>query len=276
MLPRGLFDQNGERHREAVLAPLTGHFEARLAEAQDLDPAAVSELLATAFARIGAYDHVDTTHTAALSRGDRNFALLHMRRSLFGDRLSLIVACPNPSCRHEADLTLGVAELAAAPERAAPETIAVTTPAGSITLREPTGADDAAVHGLEHQSASATLWSRLILDFAGAGPISAEQWSELAAPTRNGIALALADGSTGPTLAFAAPCPSCRAWMEVELDPATLLAAELGVAVERLFAEVHTLAYFYHWSEHEILSLSRQRRWRYLELVQRQVSGKRS
>ena len=63
--------------------------------------------------------------------------------------------------------------------------------------------------------------------------------------------------------------------MEVELEPAALLQSELGVAVDRLFAEVHTLAYHYHWSEHEILSLPRARRHRYLELLGRQVATRK-
>lgn len=272
-LPRGLFDSEGGRHRDAVLTPVTGHVEAGLAEARELDPASVSRLLAGAIARIGGYEPILPAHAAALSRGDRELVLLHLRRALFGDRLALVVACPNPGCRQEADLALTIAQLCPAADRAADETFAVDTPAGTATLREPTGGDDDAVHGLDRDTASAALWSRLVVDLAGHGPITAAQWTELDLPTRHALALALADAHSGPTLAFVAPCPSCRAWMEIELDPAVLLAAELGVAGDRLFAEVHTLAYFYHWSEHEILSLPRQRRWRYLELVHRQVAG---
>lgn len=61
--------------------------------------------------------------------------------------------------------------------------------------------------------------------------------------------------------------------MEVELDAAFLLATELGGASDRLFAEVHLLAFHYHWSEAAILSLTRQRRWRYLDLIRRQTAG---
>jgi hypothetical protein len=160
------------------------------------------------------------------------------------------------------------------PEQPAPEVITAHTPLGPVTVREPTGADDAAVAGLPRQDASAALWSRLIVDVAGKGGLSAAEWPALPAPARHAIALALAEARSGPILEFAAPCPSCRAWMEIELDLAALLAMELGVATDRLFAEVHTLAYFYHWSEDAILALPRDRRWRYLELLRRQTTGR--
>ena len=118
------------------------------------------------------------------------------------------------------------------------------------------------------------LWSRLVLDVAGEGPVTASGWNALDAPVRHTIALALADGQSGPSLAFTAPCPSCRAWMEVELDAAMLPASELGVATDRLVAEVHLLPYGYHWNQEEILSLPRDHRWRYLELLRRQAEGR--
>ena len=67
---------------------------------------------------------------------------------------------------------------------------------------------------------------------------------------------------------------SCSAWFELELGPADLLAWELGLGSDRLFAEVHLLAFSYHWSEEAILALPRERRWRYLELLRRQGEGR--
>jgi hypothetical protein len=273
-LPRGLFDHDGRRHATAVLRPVTGRLEIQLAEHEDLDASAVSELLASAISRIGGYRDITPEHTAALSRGDRDYAIMQLRRSLFGDNLDLVVTCANPSCREDADLRLQVADLAPEPASAAPEIIRADTALGLVLLREPTGADDEAVAGRPQAEASAMLWSRLILDLAGTGSVTENGWKELDASVRHNVALALADGQSGPSLAFTAPCPSCGAWMEIELDAPMLLAAELGVATERLFAEVHLLAYGYHWSQDEILSLPREHRWRYLELLRRQAEGR--
>lgn len=273
-LPRGLFDTRGQQHREVWLRPVTGHLEVQFASARRLDARTVSELLASAVERIGGYAPVTAAHTAMLSRGDRQLLLLQLRRGLLGDELQLVVTCPNPGCREEADLDVSLDDLAGGTDRSAPEVQTVQTPSGAVSLRPPTGLDDEAVEGLPRQQASALLWSRLVVDVDGNGPMTPEEWTGLDLGSRHAIALALADEDTGPTLAFAAPCPHCGAWMEVVLDPAALLATELGVAEDRLFAEVHTLAFFYHWGQDEILALPRSRRWRYLELLGRQVSGR--
>jgi hypothetical protein len=151
--------------------------------------------------------------------------------------------------------------------------IHVETPAGPALMREPTGVDDAFVSGLSVAAASALLWSRIILDLAGQGAVSPQAWSSLNSGVRYSLSLALAEAQSGPVLNFVSPCPSCGAFMEVELDAAVLLAAEMGSSADRMFAEVHFLAYHYHWSEDAILSLPRDRRWRYLELVRRQAAG---
>lgn len=272
-LPRGLFDPAGGQHREAVLRPVTGHFEMRLAELRSAGPEAVDGLLAASLDRVGGYTEITEAHTAALCRGDRDFLLLQLRRGVFGDRLDLVVVCPNPACREAADLELRVSDLAPEPAAAALEMIQAETPAGPALLREPTGADDASLAGLSDEAASALLWSRLVLDLAGQGAVSPQAWSSLDSGVRYAFALALAEAQSGPVLNFVSPCPSCGALMEVELDAAVLLAAEMGSAADRMFAEVHLLAYHYHWSEDAILTLRRDRRWRYLELLRRQSAG---
>jgi hypothetical protein len=272
-LPRGLFDPEGGQHRDAVLRPVTGELELALAEHPQDHPAAVDQLLAASLERIGAYTTIDATHAAALSRGDRDHLLLQLRRGVFGDRLDLVVRCANPACEESADMELRISNLAPEPAAPAPEWIEAFTPMGPARLREPTGADDASVAGLSGAAASARLWSRLLLDLAGRGPVEPEDWNQLDPAVRQALALALAEGQSGPALSIVAPCPSCGALMEVELDAAFLLATELGGASDRLFAEVHLLAFHYHWSEAAILSLTRQRRWRYLDLIRRQTAG---
>ena len=118
-LPRGLFDPAGGQHREAVLRPVTGHFEMRLAELRSAGPEAVDGLLAASLDRVGGYTEITSAHAAALSRGDRDFLLLQLRRGVFGDRLDLVVVCPNPACREAADLELRVSDLAPEPAAAA-------------------------------------------------------------------------------------------------------------------------------------------------------------
>ena len=272
VLPHGLHDDAGHWHRGAVLRPLTGREEMILAGAPDGGAAAVSSLLATVVERIGDYDHVDTELTSLLTRGDRAFLLLRLRAALYGDRLALVVYCANPRCGGAADVDLSLASLAPPPPADPPPPIVA---AGAV-VREPTGADDLAIEDVlaegDRAAAAAALWARLVE--VDDHPLTADEWLALPAATRHAVALALATASRAPDLAFVARCPHCQAWIEVELDPWRLLARELAAGGDRLLTEVHALAYHYHWSEHDILMLPRARRWRYLELLKRELEGR--
>ena len=61
-------------------------------------------------------------------------------------------------------------------------------------------------------------------------------------------------------------CPSCGEPTRAQLDVTAMPLSSADV----LYQEVHRIASVYHWSEHEILSLTRHRRQRYLALIARQ------
>lgn len=277
-LPHGLFDADGVCHRDAVLRAMTGHEELVLADVDLAEGAggaarAVSELLVAVVERLGAYDRVDAELVGALTRGDRQALVLALRAGLYGDRISLIARCPNPACAALSDVDLQISELM--PARAiARASLACETPSGAAVIHEPTGADDDAVaaHPGTRAERVALLWSRLVeLD---GRRLATDEWPALPAATRHAIALALAQGARVPELTFLARCPSCAAHLELVIDPFALLARELRLGGDRLFAEVHALAFHYHWPESEILALPRPRRWRYLELLGRELEGR--
>jgi hypothetical protein len=271
-LPHGLFDARGVCHRHAVLRAVSGHEELMFADAE-LGPRAVSDLLAAVIERLGDYERVDDALTAALTRGDRQVLVLQLRAGLYGDRLSLVVRCPNPACAALSDVDLGIAEMLPAPAPVRPW-LECDTPSGRAQIREPTGDDDGVVacHGGDRAGRAALLWSRLVV--LDGHPLDPDRWPALPAPTRQAIALRLAEGSRAPELVFLARCPTCRAGIEIVIDPFALLARELRAGGERLLAEVHALAFHYHWPESEILALPRPRRWRYLELLTRELEGR--
>ena len=275
-LPRGLVDETGVRHRDVEFRPLTGHQEVLLSSGQSADASGVSALLSACLARIGGFEPVQPAHAAALTRGDRHHALLRLRGWLLGERVSLVVRCANPTCAELADVDFEIDDLLPEDDEPSPETWTIATPQGVATFREPTGADDDAVEraGGDRAWRAALLWSRLVLDLDGNGPPSPDLWLQLDPTTRQTIALALHEGSRCPETSIATPCPSCGALMEFTLDPAHLLATELRVGADRLLAEVHSLAFHYHWSEEDILALPRARRWKYLDLLNRQLEGR--
>ncbi len=271
-LPHGLFDEDGVCHRDAVLRAVTGNEELMMGEAGG-DPRAVSSLLASVLERLGGYERVDLALTAALTRGDRQVLALHLRADLYGDRLALLVRCPNVDCRQLADVDLRISEMF--PVAATPRAwLECDTPSGAAEIREPTGADDEqiAAHPGSRASRVALLWSRLVV--LDGRPLGAEEWPALPVATRHAIALALAQGTRRPDLAFVSRCPMCDAGLEFVIDPFALLARDLRGNGERLLAEVHALAFHYHWHETEILKLPRTRRWRYIELISRELGGR--
>lgn len=276
LLRRGLVDATGARHRRVSLRPLGGHEEAALAEAAEAnggapDERTVHELLAACIQRLGGYRHVTAEHTAALTRGDRQRLALALRGLMLGDALVLTLRCPNAECGELADLQLRVSALlgeAGQDSVAEPECWAVATPDGVLHVRAPTGADDEACAALPGGRGGA-LWDRLL----GAGDPPAG-WAGLDPVTRQLLARALAEAGTLPDLTFVSACPACSALLELELDPFELLARELAMGSDRLLAEVHCLALHYGWTEDAILALPRPRRWRYLELLRRQLEGR--
>ncbi|MBP8810342.1 MAG: hypothetical protein KBG48_22955 [Kofleriaceae bacterium] len=273
-LPHGLFDDGGGCHRVVELRPLAGREELLLAGARERGSRAVSALLATLIGRLGEFDEVDASLTAALTRGDRDVLLLSVRAALYGDRIGLIVRCANPACRAPADVDVFTHELVPAATAPPRPRIELATAAGTARVREPTGADDAALEEVAGpvRERAARLWARLTeLD---GRPLTAADWLALPAAARHAVAVGLAEHSRAPDLVLVARCPACRALLEVELEPFALLTRELKAGGDRLLAEVHALAFHYHWSEAEILALPRPRRWRYLELLARELDGR--
>ena len=139
-LPHGLFDADGVCHRDAVLRAMTGHEELMLA---DLGPGdepepravqgAVSALLLSVLERLGDYDRIDDELVRALTRGDRQALVLHLRAGLYGDRISLVVRCPNPACAALCDVDLRISELLPGPAAPRPH-VACETPSGAAVI----------------------------------------------------------------------------------------------------------------------------------------------
>ena len=273
VLPHGLFDADGDCHREVWLRPLVGADEVRMLDAA-MGVERADRLLSAGVARLGEFEELDASALAALTRGDRAFLLLRIWAQEHGERATLVVRCANPDCAQRADLDVHMAELA--PEGVEPprEQFSVATPAGPYILREPTAALDAAVADGDRATRVARLWAGLVIATPGGGTLAPEDWPTLPLPVRAALAAGLATASRAPDLLFFSRCPSCAAALELVLDPLRLFERREGLAEDRLLAEVHCLAWYYHWSQAEILGLTRAERWRYLDLIRRQVEGR--
>jgi hypothetical protein len=80
----------------------------------------------------------------------------------------------------------------------------------------------------------------------------------------------MAELAPGLDIELDAACPECGADFAGRLDLVPRLLGELCGSARLLEQEVHVIAWNYHWSEHGILGLARQKRRRYVELIERQ------
>jgi len=254
-LPGGVW-RDGALHRDFAFRPLNGEVELAIAESGAVQnpPAGVTAVLAAALAGVGGQPATPQV-VRALAVGDRQFLVRQLAARLDRDGVWLTSSCA--SCAAAFDV---YAQQSALPVKDAAEGYpftTVTTSHGTYRLRVPNGADQEAIAGLDGEEAVSELLKRCIVD--GSAPDE---------PTEEEIfAIDAALEAVAPEvgLGLLAVCPDCGTEQEVAVDP-YLCLTQVG---SELFAEIHTLASFYHWSEAESLALPVHRRRLYLRLIDR-------
>ena len=64
-------------------------------------------------------------------------------------------------------------------------------------------------------------------------------------------------------------CPDCNELFEIPFFAEDFIFEEISARKRQLEYEIHCLAFYYHWSESDILSLPLKRRRKYVELINR-------
>ncbi|MFV8753953.1 DUF6760 family protein [Nannocystaceae bacterium ST9] len=130
-----------------------------------------------------------------------------------------------------------------------------------IRLRVPTGADQHALSLDDEAQALAELVRACAQPLDGEGEIDGDAF--------DAIDRAIEAMSPGMATTLSTACPECHRDQRIEFDPCALAVPPSGEP--DLFDEIHTLAFHYHWSETEILSLPRARRHRYLRRIELEI-----
>lgn len=276
-LPGGLFLE-GAWQRTAHVRALAGEDEELLrGEGQQLSPCArVTAVLARCVTRLGPLSPVPVEGVQSLTVGDREALMLHLRRLTLGDRLSCVLTCPAPSCGAKMDLDLQVSDLLLPPyphqstwhERR-------FTDQGQtyhLRFRLPTGGDQEAVALFaagDLPAAVSVLLARCIQEAiregAGEEPVVA-----LPEAIRDGLSDAMAALDPQAEIALQTQCAECGRPFTALFDAGQFCCQELlgrGREARELYEEVHYLALHYHWSEAEILAMTRRKRHLYLDLL---------
>ena len=256
-LPGGLL-KDGERCRDWDFRPASGALELSLTEVPGRSPsmpAAVTEALTLALARI-AGEEPNHQRVAALCVGDRQFLMRELDRHLGVGGEWLADDCH--ACGERFDVHVDYADLPVQEAGPGYPLAQVETHGEPLRLRLPTGADQHELAHIPADEAPAWLLRRLSGDAAGeqlrASPAllaAAEQALDAVAP--------------GVVVEVQTRCPACDAANTLALDPYRVLRHR----PDQLLGEVHQIAWYYHWSEAEILALPRARRQNYLDLIDR-------
>jgi hypothetical protein len=193
--------------------------------------------------------------------GERNAALLRLRRTLFGDEVSACVDCP--ACGERLGFALNAGALLARAVETAQVDATRGGPRelrfGGRVLRIPTTRDLASVAAeADEPAATRKLLERLCVDG------NATEWS---AEFQVQLTQALDEADPCMDLALELSCPACRHEWSASFDVPGFVWDEIDARARRLLDEVHALARSYCWSEREILTLSDTRRRAYLERV---------
>ena len=281
-LPCGYVDESGRIHAEVELAPLTGHLEYLFGSREALANAAfVTELLAHCVRRIGSLTNIDASLTSELLVDDREFIVSKLRELIFGKKCKWVLRCPNPDCDQLLDLTLsleGVFEDNPVSQRYFTMQLGAGSKEGEvpreIQFRLPTGNDQEACAELSMVDADAAveaLLARCIRRIGDCTVVDSLAIQELGPDGRREIEERMRELGADADMEIESCCPECSGFFKSEFDLVTFFLDELKNGFRILESDIHSLAWHYHWSEQEILSLTRPRRRRYVAYLQREV-----
>jgi hypothetical protein len=270
-LPGGFWDADGTLHRHYELAPLTGREEELLVQAGQRPAAGlVSELLARGVSTLGGISTVDEQVTQQLLVGDRQFLLLRLRQATFGDHVRAEVICPWADCGQRVTLafTLSDVPVLESLDKGPLYSMQLSAEATSdrdprVTFRLPTGADQEMAAGwlpVNEAHALTVLLERCVED----GPDRVPGLSPLA---RAEIEEHMRHVAPGVEQVVEAGCAECGRMFLVPFDVQRFFFGELRTDRDLLYRQVHYLAYHYHWSEHDIMSMPRDKRSTYLDIL---------
>jgi len=193
----------------------------------------------------------------ALTAGDREVALLALRRAAYGDRLDLVVTCPDVTCGAMMDLALTVSELLRAPLATRSDRDVDVT-----GVRPITGDDLHAVAELALDDPDAAVRTLAARCTGRDGEGAALTADELAAVES---ALEALDPHAEHELMLT--CPDCELVFTSSIDAAELVRQEMTASITELDLSVHLMASNYHWHERDIIALPIVRRRRYLRIL---------
>ena len=263
---------------------MSGRDEDLIAAPQPIaNPALLTVLLSRCMLRLGPIRPVSEDLARRLLVVDRQFLLLKLRQITFGDHVQATVQCPWEACRKKVDIDFSLHDIPVREsEEKGPLYTRELSPEAAfsnehgeqyreVVFRLPNGEDQEAIAQTIEEDEAAGVWRccwRGAFDALArcAIPDPRSSIDCLHSPVRKSN-----DTWKRPPhnvdLNLAAHCPECDREFIVPFDLQGFFLAECQTNRDFLYREVHYLAYHYHWSEHEIMALPREKRRKYVALL---------
>ena len=289
-LPGGYFDKTGHLHKKVELKPLSGREEELLADTANKGGAVqISAVLAHCVKRIGDIETIDEDLMRELLVGDRQYLMLKIRQLTFGDKVQGTVDCPWPDCGMGVDIQFNISNIPINDAELTSFTHTCHLPGVKeadpqyACFRLPNGSDQEALSGFtgEHSAQATTqlLW-RCIQKLDEIDSPDIDTVRSLSSAARTKIEEQMQSLAPDLDLRMEVKCPDCNRIFVVPFELQEFFFGEITGSRELLRREVHYLAFHYHWSEQDILAMSRNKRQEYIELladeIQRQTTRTRS
>lgn len=196
----------------------------------------------------------------ALTITDLETMLLLLRRMVFGDLVRADFICPTDGCRAHIDVAFRIGDYLAHHKPHPPRGLEPADEAGWFRFREepvkfrlPNAADQMAI--AHEPQPDRELIRRCI------------QPAKIPARLRQRVEGAMESLAPNLSHALQGKCPECQTAVGVYFDVQQFILQELRDQAAFVYGDIHLLALHYHWSEERILTLPRNRRVYYAEML---------
>lgn len=240
----------------------SGMEDIMLCEWQQRESALAIELLNAITDKIAGQNPVEW---GKLPVTDFEWTLLQLRYSLFGDYVKTSSTCNQPKCGAKIDISFRIRNYLEQFEINMPTEVEKSPEPGwfflvgtDIKFRLPTSDDQTAIANVAQPELE--LQKRCV--------VPDKLPEEMLQQVQNTMA------SMAPVISgqLCGACPECGFTGDFYFDVQTWVINELRDQAKFVFEDVHLLAGHYHWLEDAILNMPRQRRYRYVEAINRDRS----
>lgn len=262
-LPGGIII-DGNLCRDVLIKPVDGKLEESLAlvNMHENLALAVSQIIDSAIHSISGFQWNDGL-AASMCMPDRQWIMLFIARVVIGGGCWIKDNCQK--CGNDFDVFIDPLELPVKLPGEGYPFVQLVIKNEAVRFRLPTGADQESIAGLGEQLAFKALLAKCLVSVDGQkvqqGYIDSLSEEDIVA-----IENVMEEVSPHVGTMLSTSCPECTTQAIVEIDPYRLSRHSR----DDLFEEVHRIASCYHWTENEIMSLTMERRRKYLRLIERE------